>query len=54
MRSVEGLGVLVQFVYSVNARCLQRKPLICNQEVVGSEPTVGSVYTMAYSHRTAS
>lgn len=30
------------------------KRLICNQEVVGSEPTVGSVYTMAYTARTAS
>jgi hypothetical protein len=54
VRSVEGLGVFVQFVYSVNARCLQHKHLICNQEVVGSEPTVGSIYTMVYSHRAAS
>jgi len=54
VRSVEGLGVFGQFIYTVNAWFLQRKPLICNQEVVGSEPTVGSVYTMVYTHRAAS
>jgi hypothetical protein len=54
VRSAAGLGVFNQFIYTVNTWFLQRKPLICNQEVVGSEPTVGSVYTMVYSRRAAS